>query len=53
MYCPDGEVKFWLEPKLELARNYKFSKVQLKEVEKIIEEHFNELTTIWHKFFGN
>lgn len=53
VYSPDGEVKFWLEPKLELARNYKLSKVQLMEVEKIIEEHSDELTTAWHKFFGN
>jgi len=53
VYCPDGEAKFWLEPELELARNYRLSKVQLKEVETIIEEHFDELTTAWHHFFGD
>ena len=23
IYCGDGEAKFWLEPRIELARNYK------------------------------
>lgn len=32
VYCPDGEAKFWLDPELELARNYRLSKVQLKEI---------------------
>lgn len=53
VYSPDGEAKFWLEPDLELARNYRLSNVQLKEVEKIIEEHFDELTAAWHNFFGD
>lgn len=52
VYCPDGEAKFWLEPQLELARNYRLSKVQLKEVEVIIEEHYDELKAAWYDFFG-
>ena len=35
--CTDGEAKFWLEPQLELARNYRLSRVQM-----IIEEHEDE-----------
>lgn len=52
VYCPDGEAKFWLDPQLELARNYRLSKVQLKEVETIIEGHYDELKAAWHDYFG-
>ena len=49
----DGEAKFWLEPELELARNYPLSKVQLIEIERIIERHYDELKTAWNSFFGS
>jgi hypothetical protein len=39
IYCGDGEAKFWLDPHIELARNYRLSKVQLREIEAIIEAH--------------
>jgi hypothetical protein len=39
IYCGDGEAKFWLDPQVELARNYRLSKVQLREIEVIIEAH--------------
>ena len=32
----DGEAKFWLEPDIELARNYSYSRSQLKNIEKLI-----------------
>jgi len=47
--CADGEAKFWLEPEIELTRNYKLSRVRLKEIEKIIEEHWNEFKTAWQE----
>jgi hypothetical protein len=53
VYSPDGEAKFWLDPELELARNYRLSKVQLKEIEKIIERHYDELKAAWDSFFGS
>ena len=40
IYCQDGEAKFWLEPEIELARNHRLSRIQLKEIEGIIEEHY-------------
>jgi hypothetical protein len=52
VYCADGEAKFWLDPDLELARNYRLSKVQLKEVKAIIEGHYDELKTAWDDYFG-
>jgi hypothetical protein len=36
--CGDGEAKFWLDPEIELARNYRLSRKQLKQAEKTIEE---------------
>ena len=49
--CSDGEAKYWLEPRIELARNYRLSRPQLVEVEKIIEEHSDELGAAWQKYF--
>ena len=48
----DGEAKFWLSPKIELAKNYHFSAKQLKVIESLIEEHFDELTSAWTQHFG-
>jgi hypothetical protein len=53
VYCSAGKAKFWLDPELELARNYRLSKVQLKEVEKIIERRYDELKAAWNSFFGS
>jgi hypothetical protein len=49
--CPDGEAKFWLDPEIELATNYKLSRVQLKQIEKIIEEHYDEFREAWNHYF--
>jgi hypothetical protein len=53
VYSPDGEAKFWLEPGLALARNYRFSKLQLREIETIIEGHLDELKAAWQHHFGS
>ncbi len=49
--CADGEAKFWLEPHIELANNYRLSRGQLKEVEQIIEDHYDDLKRAWHEHF--
>jgi hypothetical protein len=49
--CPDGEAKFWLDPEIELATNYKLSRVQLKQIEKIIEEHHDQFREAWNHYF--
>ncbi len=48
----DGEAKFWLEPEIELAKNYHYSRKQLKNVESLIEDHYNELISAWQQHFG-
>ena len=51
--CGEGEAKFWLEPQIELARNYRLSRRRLREIEQIIEEHYDELRTAWQDHFGS
>jgi glutamyl-tRNA reductase len=36
-----------------LANNYKLSRRELNEIEKIIEEHYEEFIKAWEKHFGN
>lgn len=51
VYSGDGEAKFWLEPQIELARNHRLSRSQLRQVERIIEEHIDELENAWETHF--
>ena len=51
VYCGDGEAKFWLEPRVELVKNFRLSQNQLKEIELIIEEHYDELKRAWEEHF--
>ena len=48
----DGEAKFWLEPEVELARNFPLSGVQLREVEEIVVRHQDEFRAAWTRHFG-
>ena len=45
--CHDGEAKFWLHPEIELARNHGLSRFRLKEIETIIEVHYEEFKSAW------
>ncbi len=51
--CGDGEAKYWLEPKIELARNFRLSGPQLKEIENLIEVHRDEIASAWERHFGS
>lgn len=48
----DGEAKYWLEPEIELAKNYHYSRMQLKNIESLIEVHYNELISAWQQHFS-
>lgn len=52
IYCGDGEAKFWLEPQVELAVNSRLSRRQIKEIEEIIEDRYDELKQAWNKHFS-
>ena len=49
--CPEGEVKFWLDPKVALARNYGVPARKIKELQKIVEEKRDEIAGAWKKHF--
>ncbi len=46
IYCGDGEAQ------IELARNYRLSRPRLREIEQIIERHYDEIRTAWQNCFG-
>ena len=49
----DGEAKYWLEPEIELARNYRYSIRQLNDIESLVEAHKDELINAWREHFSN
>lgn len=51
--CSDGEAKYWLEPDIELAKNYNISRSQLKEIDAIIEVHYDEFKRAWKNHFAS
>lgn len=48
----EGEAKFWLEPEIELANNYHYSRKQLKEIKLLVEVHCNVLISAWRQYFN-
>jgi hypothetical protein len=42
-----GEAKFWLEPEIELAKNYRYSRTHLKVIESLVEDHYDEFISAW------
>ena len=48
----DGEAKFWLEPLVSLATYFGLSKLQLNNIQKLAEEHKDEITEAWQRHFG-
>ena len=48
-----GEAKFWLEPQIELANNHQLSRVALRDIELLIEGHYDELVSAWRNHFGS
>lgn len=49
--APDGEAKFWLEARIELALNKGLKAVELTELLRIIEERQNEIIEHWNRHF--
>jgi len=43
--------KFWLEP-IELAKNRRFSKHELRRIGRLVRMHRQELLEAWHDYFG-
>jgi len=49
--APEGEAKFWLEPVVALADYQGLSARRLREIQKVIEEHKDEITKAWKRHF--
>ena len=49
---PDGEAKFWLEPRIELAVSKGVGNVELTELQQVIEERQDEIREHWRRHFG-
>lgn len=47
----DGEAKFWIEPKIILEKSFGLNSKELKELEKVIEEHRDEIIKVWEQHF--
>ncbi len=47
----DGEAKFWIEPIVTLANYQGYTKKQLLELQKIVEEYKDEIKKAWKKHF--
>ena len=50
--CAEGEAKFWIEPIVSLATYYKLKATRLKELQKLVEEHKDEIIERWEEHFG-
>jgi hypothetical protein len=49
--CADGEAKFWIEPLISLSLYHGLNRTQLSEIQRIIEEHKNEIQESWQRHF--
>jgi hypothetical protein len=47
----NGEAKFWLDPKIELAQHTGFSRHEINEALRLVQEHKNEICNAWLKHF--
>jgi len=48
-----GEAKIWIEPEIELARNYQLSDQDLSRVLQLVIEHEQEIRDAWHRHFDS
>lgn len=47
----NGEAKYWLDPKIELAQSVGFSRREIREALRLVQEHECEIRSAWHKHF--
>lgn len=52
MQSADGEAKFWIEPEIELARNYQLSDPDLSRALQLVVDHEQEIRDAWQRHFG-
>jgi hypothetical protein len=52
VYHAEGEAKFWLEPRLEVAVNYGLSQRRLASAFRLVSEHEHEIRSAWKAHFS-
>ena len=45
----DGDAKFWLEPKIELAMQRGLTPHYINEIFRLVEEHQDEIRNAWKR----
>jgi hypothetical protein len=53
VHCADGEAKFWLEPRIEVAQNVGMKERQLRAAQSLVEAHVDEIRRAWQQHFGS
>jgi hypothetical protein len=48
----EGEAKFWIEPIVSLAVYHGLTSKKLNEIQRIVEEHKDEIIEAWQRHFG-
>jgi len=48
----DEKAKFWLDP-VRLQTSGGFSRTEINRIQKLVEEHQNELLRKWDEYFNN
>jgi len=49
--CAEGEAKFWIEPRIELAQNHRLDERQLAVIEDLIRAHEKQIRAAWQAHF--
>jgi hypothetical protein len=47
------EAKFWLEDPIRIQSNRGFSRTEINRIQKLVEEHQEQLLAGWHDFFND
>ena len=48
-----GKAKFWIEPNISLAMSQDIPTHELTTIEKIVQEHRDEIEKAWREHFNN
>ncbi len=48
----EGEAKFWIEPIVSLAMYHGFNPRKLKDIQRIVEDHKDEIIEAWQRHFA-
>jgi hypothetical protein len=49
----EGEAKFWIDPIVSLAVYHGLNSRKLNEIQRIVEDHKDEIIEAWQRHFGN